>query len=161
MTRGEGHRKGATLVVGILPEPELQDWYGYSEWAERQPGRGLALKRYHLRDFPQPLRRHRQRYRPERAQTAGTASKHQKRFVGDARNAEGYSQISDLCPRGYAVSLRGVTVSAPQSNLGILCFAGLKLFSSGGRPDETLNTVNHGPCGYALPWASSALGAGR
>jgi len=55
MTRGEGHRKGATLVVGILPEPELQDWHRYSEWAERQPGRGLALKRYHLRDFPQPL----------------------------------------------------------------------------------------------------------
>jgi hypothetical protein len=131
MTRGEGQRKGATLVVGILPEPELQDWHGYSEWAERQPGRGLALKRYHLRDFPQPLRRHRQRYRPERAQTAGTASKHQKRFVGDARNAEGYSQISGLCPRGCAVCLRGAPVSVPQSNLEILCFASVTLFHQG------------------------------
>src|SRR4029450_13657293 len=121
MTRGEGHRKGATLVVGILPELELQDWHGYSEWAERQPGRGLALKGYHLRDFPQPLRRHRQRCRSERAQTAGTASKHRKRFVGNVRNAAEYSQIPGLCPRGCAVCPRGASVSVPQSNLEILC----------------------------------------
>ena len=56
---------------------------------------------------------HYQRCRSERAQIAGTASKHQKRFVGGARNAEEYSQISGLCPRGCAVCLRGAPVSVP------------------------------------------------
>jgi hypothetical protein len=40
-------------------------------------------------------------------------------------------------------------------------FCKFKAFASGGGPDETLKIFNHGPCSYALPWASSALGNGR
>jgi hypothetical protein len=64
-------------------------------------------------------------------ETPDAPSKHQKRFVGGARHAGEYSQISGLCPRGYAVCLRGAPVSVPQSNLEILCFASVKLFYQG------------------------------
>ena len=33
-----------------------------------------------------------------------------------------------MCPLGFAVGLRGVTVSSPQSSLEMMCFASSKLF---------------------------------